>query len=185
MSSSGSEYVILCEDRQSQVFIERALKHRGVKPRRIRSLPLPSMVGGGAGEQYVREKTPEQVQSHRAHVTFQRTALIIHLDADPANSVQDRRQQLDDALRAQQQPPIGADERIARLIPKRNIETWIHSYLDGSPVDEVQAYPKYSGNESACWPAAEAFADDAQRSSPVLQAPPSLNEGLAEFRRIL
>ncbi|MCY1031318.1 hypothetical protein OV207_07615 [Corallococcus sp. BB11-1] len=183
--SSGSRYVILCEDLQSSVFLSRALKRLGVGRHQIRVEALPSSNEGGAGEQYVRKHTPTQVKKHRTLTARFLTSLIIHLDADPANSVQDRRQQLDDGLRAQAQEPIGLDERIARLIPKRNIETWIHFYLDGPPVDEVQAYPRYSGNESACWPAAEMFADDAARNTPVPQAPPSLSEGLAEFRKVL
>ncbi|RKH69267.1 hypothetical protein D7X55_07955 [Corallococcus sp. AB049A] len=112
-------------------------------------------------------------------------ALIIHVDADPANSVQYRWQQLDAALKEQRQAPVTDNERIARLVPKRNIETWIRFYLNGPPVDEVQAYPKYTGTESACWPAAEAFAQDAAGNVQPPQAPGSLLLGLDEFRRVL
>ncbi|QAT83941.1 hypothetical protein EJ065_2361 [Corallococcus coralloides] len=182
MSSRGVKYVILCEDKQARTFIERALKSRGVGRRDIRTEPLPSTVGG-AGEQYVRQRAPEQIKAHRtAQVN---AALIIHIDADPANSVQDRRQQLDAALKEQGQAPVTNPERIARLVPKRNIETWIRFYLDGPPVDEVQAYPKYTGNESACWPAADSFARDAAGNVQPPQAPGSLVLGLDEFRRVL
>ncbi|RKH47218.1 hypothetical protein [Corallococcus sicarius] len=183
--SNGSRYVVLCEDLQSSVFISRALKQLGVKQHQIRIEPLPSSTEGGAGEQYVRKHTPAQVKAHRSLQARVRTALIIHIDADPANSVQDRRQQLDAALKEQGQSPVTASERIARLVPKRNIETWIHFYLDGPPVDEAQAYAKYTGNERACAPAAESFAQDAAGNVQPPQAPGSLLLGLDEFRRVL
>lgn len=183
--SNGSRYVVLCEDLQSSVFISRALKQLGVNRHRIRIEPLPSSTEGGAGEQYVRKHTPTQVKAHRTLQARVRTALIIHIDADPANSVQDRRQQLDAALQQETQAPVMTTERIARLIPKRNIETWIRFYLDGPPVDEVQAYAKYTGNESACWPAADSFAKGAAGNVQPPQAPGSLLMGLDEFRRVL
>lgn len=112
-------------------------------------------------------------------------ALVVHLDADPGHTVADRHRQLAEALAQAGQAPREPEERIAHLVPKRNIETWIHFYLDGPPVDEEREFAKYLNNESACWPAAEQFSDEAARQTVPQDAPPSLVQGLAEFRRVL
>lgn len=53
------------------------------------------------------------------------TALIVVLDAD-TGTVQDRLRQLDQALLDSGKSIVDATtERIARLVPKRNIETWL------------------------------------------------------------
>ncbi|HEX8698282.1 MAG TPA: hypothetical protein VF815_05565 [Myxococcaceae bacterium] len=70
-------------------------------------------------------------------------------------------------------------------MPKRNMETWIHFYLDRVQVDEETEYAKYPEDESACWPAAEQFSDEAAQNRIREGAPPSLVLGLAEFRRVL
>lgn len=175
--------MILCEDLQSQVFIRRALLRRGVENHRIRLVDLPS--GSGSGEQYVRKQYPGEVEAHRSQVTRMAAALVVHLDADPGYTVADRHNQLAEALAEAQQPPRQPEERIAHLVPKRNIETWISFYLNGPLVDEETEYAKYPKNESACWPAAEQFSDQAAQKSSPAGGPPSLIQGLAEFRRVL
>jgi 4-hydroxyphenylpyruvate dioxygenase-like putative hemolysin len=112
-------------------------------------------------------------------------ALIVHVDADPQNTVADRHTQLGAALQQAGQLPRGATEHISHIVPKRNIETWIYFYLNGPPVDEATEYAKYPGNESACWPAAEKFSDDAVQNVMPLGAPASLVQGLQEFKRAL
>jgi hypothetical protein len=107
------------------------------------------------------------------------------MDADPGNSVAARVNRLTQALVTAGMPLRGEEERIAYLIPKRNIETWIHFYLDGPPIDEIAEYAKYSGHESDCAPAAESFSDDAARNTVPPGAPLSLEAGLSEFRRVL
>jgi hypothetical protein len=112
-------------------------------------------------------------------------ALVVHIDVDPDYTVADRHHQLADELVKASQPPRQPEERIAHLIPKRNMETWIHFYLDGPSVDEEEEYDKYPKNESACWPAADQFSDDAAQKNVPQGAPPSLVQGLAEFWRVL
>jgi hypothetical protein len=178
------QYVILCEDLQTQVFIRRALIRRGANPRRIRPVALPS-ADKGAGDAYVVKHYPQEAQAHRSQVARSKAALVVHLDADPANTVAARMSRLDAALVAAGMSPRGPGERISYLVPKRNIETWIHFYLDGPPIDESTEYPKYGGRESDCGPAAETFADHAVSNTVPLGAPPSLVTGLSEFRRVI
>ncbi len=183
--SSGVQYVVLCEDLQTQVFIRRALIRRGAHPRRIQLVALPSEVEEGAGDHYVARHYPTQAEAHRSRASHTRAALIVHMDVDPRNSVAARMNRLEQALSTAGMPARGAEERIAYLLPKRNIETWIHFYLDGPPIDEVTEYAKYTGHESDCWPAAEAFSDGAASNTEPPDAPPSLGMGLSEFQRVL
>ncbi len=60
------------------------------------------------------------------------------IDADN-NTVQDRFNQLDQALQGEGMPIVELKDRIARLVPRRNVETWI-LYLTGSVVDEDTDY---------------------------------------------
>lgn len=183
--SSGVQYVVLCEDLQTQVFIRRALIRHGADRRRIHLADLPSEVKEGAGDDYVARHYPKEAEAHRSRASHTQAALIVHMDVDPRNSVAARMTRLEQALSTAGMPARGAEERIAYLIPKRNIETWIHFYLDGPPIDEVTEYAKYTGRESDCWPAAEAFSDGAASTTVPAAAPPSLEVGLSEFRRIL
>ena len=83
-------------------------------------------------------------------------------------------------------------EPLAELVPKRNIETWIYA-LDATlaarlttRLDEVEAFPKLRHHESRCATAAEELADHARAgTAPETAAQvPSLNDGLAELRRL-
>lgn len=186
MSRRRVRFTVLAEDRQSQDFIVRGLRSRGVSRREIRTAPLPSRVSGGAGEQFVRTRYADQVLALRA---AGRGALIVHIDADPTHTVAQRHQQLADALAMAGLAPRKAGDRIAELVPKRNIETWIHA-LDSSlrpdlerPLSEGEEYPKLS-SASRCEHAARRFAALAAE----LAAPahlPSISDGVSELRRVL
>ncbi len=177
--SAGVNAVILCEDVQSQVFIYRALLHRGYNKRQIRLLPVPD--GQGAGEQHVVLSYAEQVRVHRSRAARMKAALLVHIDADTL-PVAARHARLATALVEAELAPRGDREAIAILVPKRNIETWIHFLLSGQLVDESTAYSKFA-EESEAWPAAEAF-DQASKTEAPADAPPSLVTALAEMARI-
>jgi len=144
MSRRYSQVIILCEDRQHEVFIRHYLKKRHhITERQIRVIVCPA--GRGAGEQFVRREYPIQVKllRQKAHLS---KALVIMIDADKL-SVKERLNQL---------VPLPQDnDKIVRLVPKRNIETWIH-YLNNndSSINEIDVYPKFE-KESACKPGIE------------------------------
>jgi hypothetical protein len=189
--SSGVQFVVLCEDLQAQVFICRALIRAGANARRIRKVPLPSTVAGGAGHAYVVANYPREVKAFRRQNASASTALVAHIDADPTHTVAGRHAQLADALKAAGERHRQPTEPIAELVPKRNIETWIYA-LDGSlsaghvkSLNEVEAYPKIA-LQSECSRAAEAFADHARLNTApqIAGSVPSLLDGIAEFRRL-
>jgi hypothetical protein len=190
--SDQAQFIVLCEDLQSQVFIRRALMKRGASSRRIYCEALPSTSGSGAADAYVIKKYPGQVKAFRARNSKASTGLVVHVDADPAQTVPRRHAQLAETLKKSDLPPRGKDEPIAELVPKRNIETWIYS-LDssllsglGEAPDENTEYRKLRGHESDCASAAEAFAEHArQHPSPSTAGlVPSLRDGLREFGRL-
>lgn len=186
--SKGATLVVLCEDLQSKVFVVRALAKLGYDRRAIRVEMAPS--GEGAAEKYVREQYPVWVGFLRSRSATK--GLIVHIDADPTHTVDERHTELAASLSAASKSPRETREPIAELVPKRNIETWIYA-LDpplaaglSKPLDEVEELPKLAQRESRCAAAAEAFADHARlRTIPAAaDAVPSLVDGLGEFRRL-
>jgi hypothetical protein len=104
---------------------------------------------------------------------------FLMIDADTA-SIHDRRQELDKSL-----IQAGLDRRsntdpIVILIPKRNIETWIH-FLRGNSVDENTVYPKLK-YQSDCEPEIQRFHEICPNNMPE-DAPDSLKEGCEELKR--
>ncbi|AFY48125.1 hypothetical protein Nos7524_2282 [Nostoc sp. PCC 7524] len=177
MSQRRIQIVILCEDRQQEVFARYFLKQRGFTGN-IRTRFCPK----GAGEQFVRESYAAEVKAFRSK-NYISGMLVVLIDADTKN-VEDRLKQLNDALIKDLQKSRETDEAIAIFVPKRNIETWIH-YLQGETVNEETVYAKFPHNESACKPDVENLADKCRQGSLDANAPPSLQAACGELQRIL
>ena len=171
--------VLLCEDRQQEVFARQFLRSRGIEKHQI--YPDVNPKGKGAGEQYVREKYPRYVKSYREKAIHLSNALVVLTDADNL-TVQARLQCLADELQKSGEPPRAPKERIGVFVPKRNIETWIY-FLQGQSVDEETAYPKFTGNESVCKPYVKALAQNYRQPLPDY-APTSLTAACRETARI-
>lgn len=108
--------------------------------------------------------------------------MISIIDAD-VDAVEERKRQHDGELTASALDRRGGAERIAVVVPKRNIETWVHHLLGKPGINEDDRYPKFSGEERECAPAAEEFA----RRCPNAMRPgdlPSLRDGCFELQRI-
>jgi len=176
--SSFTEIIVLCEDRQQEVFARRFLVSCGVNKNKIRPKICPK--GKLAGEQYVREKFLEEVRAYRSRSAYLNIGLVVLTDAD-IKTIHQRRRELEEALDVGGQGRREAMERIAIFIPKRNVETWIH-FLMGEDVNETNAYKKFS-SESEC---ASAVARLAAKSEYRLTAdvPPSLRAACDELQRI-
>ena len=178
MIHSGMQIIVLCEDRQQEVFARYFLIKRGFNSRKITYLPLPK--GTQSGEQYVRENYPKEVRAYRSK-NYLSIALVVLIDADK-HTIAERLNQLDLELEADSQAKRQLDEKIAVFVPRRNIETWIH-YLQGEIVDEETAYSKLS-QESDCKPCVENLVNHCQRGLDE-NAPESLREACSEWQRIL
>jgi hypothetical protein len=132
-----SQVILLLEDDRHQQFLFRYIRKMGFGPHAIRIEKSPA--GVGSAEQWVRERFPAEVRACRGRQA--QTILIVLIDAD-ISTVQQRYQQLDEALKQAGVPLVAhTKERIARLVPKRNIETWI-LFLNGVRVDEETDYKR-------------------------------------------
>jgi hypothetical protein len=138
MSVRRVKIVLLCEDSQQEAFVRRFLEHSGWNTREIRVEKSPK--AGGSAEQFVRNRFPAELTSFRRRNQRAASALITVIDAD-LKSVQERVNELETECNSQNVEFRTYREPVAIVIPKRNIETWIH-YLDREQVDETREYPK-------------------------------------------
>ncbi len=180
MSQRRVQIVVLCEDRQQEVFARYFLKKRGFQGL-IRAKICPP--GSQSGEQYVRTQYPVEVRAYRQNKNRVSIGLVVLIDADTA-TLQERLNQLASALSEDSQQNRQSDEAIAIFIPKRNIETWIH-YLQGELVNEEDTYAKFQNDEAVCKPDVENLAERCRSQSLPEDAPPSLQAACGELQRLL
>lgn len=135
--SKPTNVLLLVEDLRHRQFTYRYLRKLGFRAHDLRFKMSPS--GSGSAEQWVREQFPVEYVECRRRNTHVSTRLVIVLDAD-SRPVQDRMRELDQSLQAAQVPATNStDALVIRLIPKRNIETWILC-LNDIPVEETTNY---------------------------------------------
>ena len=175
--SNFTRIVILCEDRQQEVFARHFLESCGVNRHHI--YPNVCQKGKQAGEQFVRQEYPKEVLGYRRVSGYLSAGLVVLTDAD-VKKVANRLVQFETALKENKISPRKPTERIGIFIPKRNIETWIN-FLMGRSVSEDETYPHLK-RESECIPYVNVFAS---RHAPLpVDAPPSLKTACQELPRI-
>ena len=180
MSQRRVQIVILCEDRQQEVFARYFLKKRGFTGL-FRANICPE--GSECGSDYVRKQYPVEVKAYRQNKNRVAIGLVVLIDAD-TGTLAARLNWLASALDKDKQKNREPNEAIAIFVPKRNIETWIH-YLQGETVNEEDAYAKFEKNEAACKTAVENLADRCYSQSLPEDAPPSLQAACGELQRLL
>jgi len=137
--SKPSLVIVVVEDDHHRMLAYRYLSERGLGEHQIRITRSPS--GRGNAEGWVRTRFVIEVNVYRKRQTRTLTALIVVIDAD-THTVQDRLQQLDQALKDSGKHPVNTrKEQIARLVPKRNVETWLLC-LTGQAVDQGTDYKR-------------------------------------------
>ena len=186
--SNPSLVIALAEDEHHRMLVLRYLKKSGLKDHAIRIRQSPA--GQGSAENWVRREFVKETEAYRVRQARARTALIVIIDAD-AYTVQDRLNQLDQALQGSGRQTVGGGEEIARLVPKRNVETWILCLngrrLDGRPVDEDTNYKERMGID---WsplipPAAHTLRQwTRSRTGPPNHCVSSLRIGVRELKRL-
>ena len=179
--SKPSLVIVVVEDDHHEMLVRRYLKKRGLVEHQMTIKRSPS--GGGSAENWVRKSFAKEVNVYRNR--HAQTALIAVIDAD-VSTVQDRLRQLNQALRENGQEPVDArTEQIARLAPKRNIETWVLC-LNGHGVDEETNYKRtrHDWNELIP-PAAETlFQWTSSKGEPPDHCIESLRNGVKELKRL-
>jgi hypothetical protein len=180
VSERIAEFVIVAEDLRQVNFVRRSLK--GIESnRQVRVVRSPT--GSGSGEQFVRQQYSEEVERYRSRSTRRKAALIVVIDADK-NTVTYREQQLENELKSCGQAKRKKSEKIALLIPKRHIESWILC-LTGDVIEETTDYKSTKDVDGKVKPAAEAFHDWSRDGYSVPdRCVSSLQSGLKEIRRV-
>jgi|ERR1700690_1738836 len=171
--------IVIVEDECQEMLVRKYLAQQGLGTREMRFRSSPS--GEGSAEQWVRKTFVEEIRVYRNR--HAQTKLIVTIDAD-TNAIQYRFRQLDQVLIDDGRERIGAAEQIARLVPKRNVETWILC-LNGQVVNEETDY-KHSRDDwsELTTPAAETLF---QYTRPNTQEPlciDSLQHGVTELKRL-
>jgi F0F1-type ATP synthase gamma subunit len=113
-----------------------------------------------------------------------KTALIVVIDAD-TGTVEQRLTQLDKELRKNKKPKIDANtDRVARLVPRRNVETWIKC-LNGDAVDEKENYKKARRDwDELAHSAGEMLFEWTQSKTLPSHCVQSLRHGITELNRL-
>jgi hypothetical protein len=178
--SNPTEVIVLCEDIRTFSFTRSYLKRCGVD-RNIR--PVISPRGRGCGFDFVVSAFSAQVNAYRLAKARIHTWLIAVVDAD-TGTVAQRIGEMDKGLREAQEPRVRAiriqDEMIARLVPRRNIETWLLA-LNDTTVNETDDY-KHAINTDEKWSAQIPGA--AQAFFILTRQNAELPEGLIESLRL-
>ncbi|GJD19536.1 hypothetical protein RIVM261_044920 [Rivularia sp. IAM M-261] len=180
MSQRRVQIVILCEDRQQEVFARYFLKKRGFNGLFRANICPPS---SQSGEQYVRTQYPVEVKAYRQNRNRVSIGLVVFIDAD-TSTPQDRLDWLARTLAEYSQQIRQPDEAIAIFVPKRNIETWIH-YLQEESVNEEDTYSKFPNAEASCKPYVENLAEQCRSQKLPKEAPESLQLACRELQHLL
>jgi hypothetical protein len=141
--SKPSRVIVVLENDHHQKLLYRYLIECGWKRRQIYIPPPPS--GQGSAESWVRQRFVKETNAYRNRQARAQTALIVMIDADTF-TVPERLNQLDQALRDNGQKTVGKNERIARLVPRLNVETWILCLNGEQDVDEDTDYKRERRN---------------------------------------
>ena len=137
--SRSVQIVLLCEDSQHEAFARRFLSRVGWSIRHIRVEKAPK--GAGSGEQFIRNRFPDEVKAYRSQKHHVSVALLVIMDGD-RKGVEGRLNELDNACRERGISSRSSDEHVLVFVPTWQIETWF-AYLEGGGVDETKRnYPR-------------------------------------------
>ena len=171
------QLVLLCEDRQQEVFARRFLEKAGWYTRSLRVIMAPP--GKGSAEQFVREQFPAELHECRKHAN---TRLVVMIDGDNQGPHK-RLGQLDKECQKQRVRPRQSNEAVAIVVPTWNIETWL-AYLDGQDVDETRSNYSKLSHEGDCQRHVNALWQMCQQGKLRQPSPPSLDAACAEYKRL-
>ncbi len=178
--SNRVDIALLCEDENHEQFIKKflRLKHRNYR----RVFPKAYKSGNSGGVQpnnaFVLNRAITEIAATRK--VPPKRALILVIDGATRGLV-NRRDDIAQRLKAEDKPLLSDKERIALIVPCRNIETWIHHFA-GEITDETQVYSK---REHDVKTGAEAFADwVSDGNADEVADLPALNAARVELRRL-
>ena len=165
---SRPEITVLCEDKQHAAFIRRFLK------KRKRNIYAVSRADTGAGDQFVQDNYPAQLDAIRKRNGI----LVVMIDGDNY-SIEQRQRQMDEACKQKGVSPRKSSDKVAVFVPRRNIETWL-AYLDGEDVNETDTYPRLE-RERECRRHVDVLDQMCKEKKLRIPAPASLEAACREY----
>lgn len=178
--SNRVDIALLCEDESHEQFIKRFLRRKGRSYRRVFPDGYKSRETGGVqpNNAFVLERATLEIVAARK--VPPKRALILVIDGD-VRGFASRCGEIAANLKTANLLPLNATERIALVVPCRNIETWIHHFA-GEITDETQVYSKREHDVAA---SATAFADwVSDGNAEEVANLPALNAAREELRRL-
>ena len=138
--SNPSLVIVLVEDQRQEMLVYKYLRRCGLEPHDIRIRTCP--IGLESADGWVLSKFAAEAGEYRnRQMSKGETALTVMIDADD-NTVEHRWTQMDQALAKGGEKKISERERIVRLVPKRNVETWILCLTSERELDEDTNYKR-------------------------------------------
>lgn len=183
MGREKPQVVVLCEDKRHWAVLHHFLKQHGIGERKIRVVKSPG--GRGAADSFIRKQFPAEVRAYRSKCSHLNICLLVMIDADPGNSPGDRINMLHESLRKKGIDPVKPEDRIALVVPRRNIESWMHFVID-NVIDEKTDYKHdHSDSDSRlCGERLKQIQMQFRAGSTADALPPSLGEAIREIERI-
>ena len=185
MRNKGSvQFIIVCEDKQQDVFARRFLKLSKVERHDIYTRRCKNPKTVGDAKDWIKTNLPAQLQGFRNYNAKNKSAgriLLVIADADN-QTVKQRIKHVTSGCN----PKPKSSENVCFIIPKWAIETWI-IHLRGESINEsyrIQQKDRLKNNERACQPQVKKLKDMCDSNSLPANAPDSLRKACTEFQRI-
>jgi hypothetical protein len=181
MASRGDRirFTILGEGPRDYIFA-KAFLESALGKNKVECFRSQIVTGAGSGEQQVRELFPKELAAKRRRPKEERHWLVVVTDGDRFSPAQ-RRSQLEKETGRQDQAHPTKDEKVAVIVPCRNIESWFQ-WIDTGEIDEGTDYKRRFLNARPT-KYAKLLSDKCQ----VLSAdefPPSLQDACEQWKKI-
>lgn len=131
--SDRVRFTILCEGYRDYYFIKAYLES-AMGSRKVECFRSQTVPGCGSGEHQVQQLFPKELASHNKRPQRENHWLVVAIDGD-GYSLDERRSQ----LRRKAGTISIPDERLAIVIPCRNLESWFH-WIDTGTIEEHKTH---------------------------------------------
>jgi hypothetical protein len=184
MNDRVSRIVLLCEDQRHQQLVFAYLHRCGCKnPERIVRPRVASREKHGGNVGWVLDEFPKELEACRKRQTRVNTLLIVFVDADTL-TVEARRRQFRDRLKAMKHKSLTEKDPVVLLIAKYHVETWICALLGQSVSEEEDCKKRKFTKEEIHQAAKTLHAWSRENAAPQSSHVPSLMSALPGWRMI-
>lgn len=181
MSRRRVGLVILCEDKQQEVFCRKLLTEMQWELRRPPRIEMAPGVKGSA-KKYILQKFPNELAEYRTNRNRVNSKLLVVIDGDELG-VTKTLNSLSKSCENKSIEPRKNHEAVAIFVPKWNIETWL-AYLDNQEIDERNKHYPRLKKPSDCQSHIRSLVEMCQRKKLREPAPESLRKACDEYRNI-